>query len=76
MRKLRPRENERSQHKPEAGGVRFTIVGHGLFHLHPVSTRDWASLGSREDARTKGTEGEAQAWDGGAWVGWGGVWDR
>lgn len=72
MRKLRLREDERSQHKPEAGRVRFTIVRHGLFYLRPVSTRDWTSLGSRkEDARTKGTEGEAQTWDGGVWVVWG-----
>lgn len=62
MRNLRPREDGRSQHAPEAGGVGVTVVGHGLFRLHPASTRDWASLGSRkEDARTKGTEGEAQA---------------
>lgn len=65
MSKLRPREDERSQHNQEAGGIRF-ILGPMVSSTYTCAmpTGGWASLGSgKEDAGTKCTEGEAWTWD-------------
>lgn len=65
MDKLRPREGARSEHRLEAGGVRF-ILGPMVSSTSAVPTGGWARLGSsQEDSRTKGAEGKAQTRDGG-----------